>query len=142
MALWNLSYNYPQIAYSFAVYFIQTYNQNPLNLFQVMTNESMMSHNGTEILGGTEILNYLAMSNIKNIDIPENAIDIQPSVYGSILFNIYGSYTQQGILSTSEVKRNIILTLTIIPDAYDSYFLLNLIIKTKDAGQSFLSFKF
>jgi len=142
MALWNSNNSYQQTAYSFAVYFIQTYNENPHNLFPVLMNESMMSHNGVDIVGGADILNYLSLSNIKNLDIPQDGLDSQPSGYGLILITLYGTYNQLGLFSASGGGRNIILTMTIMPDTYGNYFLLNLIIKTKDRGQSFTSFKF
>ena len=142
MALWNPNVTYLQVAYQFAQYFVETYNQNPHNLASVCTENTMLSHNGVEIMGGAEVLNYLALFNLRNIEIPANGIDIQPSFNGSILINLFGTYQQTGIFSGSGTLRNIILTLLIIPDGYGNYYLLNLIIKTKDRGQSFTSLRF
>jgi hypothetical protein len=141
MASWNINNTYEQIGYNFAYYFVQIYNHNVYDLLPFLLTNIMMAHNENNIVGPTEILNYLFLSNIKNIDIPANSINVQPSLNGMILINLYGSYQQQlSIFSLSgEGQKNIIITMLIVPDAYGNYYLQNLIFKTKGRAEPFAS---
>uniref|UniRef100_A0A6C0EA84 NTF2 domain-containing protein n=1 Tax=viral metagenome TaxID=1070528 RepID=A0A6C0EA84_9ZZZZ len=131
---------FEQIAYNFAYYFVQTYNHNPYDLSPVFLPNTIISHNENNIVGPIDSLNYLVLSsNIKNIDIPANSLNFQPSLNGTILINLYGTFQQSGIFSLSGGLKNIIITMIIVPDIYGNYYLQNLILKTKERGDIFTS---
>jgi hypothetical protein len=141
MALWNINYTYEQTAYNFSYYFVQTFNNNPYDLLPVFLPNTFMTHNNNTLVSSAEILNYLVLSsNIKNIDIPANSLNFQPSVNGSILINLYGTYQQSGLFSLSGGYKKITITLLIVPDVYANYYLQNLIIKTKEHDNIFTNF--